>query len=331
MTVMKENKNISISHEIYESLQELFDYHKLTWDEALEILTFKRKELSELLTQISDVEKATAYTIANKHDLWITNLKKNFHVISESKNLKDLPEIKTPALCLGNGPSFHEEIDNIKSFKGTVLCCERNLVKCLKNGIVPDYFVSLDGDPIMKTFIDDSIIDEYADNITGIFSVTCSNEVVSRWGGKKVFFTPYVDDPNLVKTMTRMIHLLTDKSILQVGGNCGSTLWFISYSLHAKPIYLLGIDFAYKHDTPYEETQLWKYAKDDDDPSRWFMEYTNKYGVKLLTDIMFHNNFKASLESWITHTDNTTYQCGKYSIVDCIEYFNPKNFKENVC
>ena len=318
-------KTIKIPEEYYVQIQEVLDYNNMNWIDAFETLVIKRDKLSELLRPLSVSEMISINVINKMHDTWVRNLKNNFDIIRESKNIREIPKMNS-VLCIADGPSFHYELENglrdkLYNFNGTIMCCEKNLMDLLRNDIVPDYFCSVDGDDIMATFIDDPLLDEHIDDMAGVFSVTCSNKLLNLWKGDKYFFTPYVDDPNLVRTLTRITYLLTNKSILHVGGNCGSTLWFISHASNANIIYLLGVDFAYKIGTPIKHDSTSKKTNGAT------YEYTNRYGIKVLTEFVFEKSFKYALESWIKNTKNTTYQCGKYSIVDCVDYMKLEDIR----
>ncbi len=279
-------------------------------------------------------------TVKDKLFMWSQNLKKNLRVIDQSNDISELKISGSDvSLCIANGPSFHDgiktgELKNIVSdFDGSVFTCERNLVKCLKNGIVPDYFVSLDGDPVMKTFIDDPIIDEYTNDMKAIFSITASDEVVDRWKGESFFFCPYIDNPmNVRNSCTAVMQCMTKCTALHTGGNCGSTLVFLSMYKKFSTIAMLGIDFAYKNDINLNDTQIWSIISDqsEDEILSNFYKKINKFNNEIIIDSIF-DTFIKSFMTWIKPIDSIDFiQCGKYSALDehpikcmnLIEFFN---------
>ncbi len=265
-------------------------------------------------------------TVKDKLFMWSQNLKNNLNIIDQSSDISDIKVYNNTSLCIANGPSFHNEIETgdlkkiANEFNGTILCCERNLVKCLENGIVPDYFVSIDGDPVMKTFIDDPIIDKYTDDMKAIFSITASNEVVERWKGESFFFCPYIDNPvNVKNSCTAVMQCMTETTALHTGGNCGSTLVFLSMYKKFNVIAMIGIDFAYRNDIDLNETQIWNIISNQSEEeilSNYYKK-TNKFNNEVIIDTIF-NTFLRTFMSWISSmaTSIDFIQCGKYSALD---------------
>ncbi len=210
----------------------------------------------------SRVEQLSKNTMSTKLGHWAGNLRDNLQEINSSNDITDLKKLTEPTLCLASGDSFNLHLDEIKQFKGKIFVCERSLIPLLEHDVIPDYVVSIDGDPIMKRFIDHPLVDKYADKMTAIFTTTASPQTVTRWKGKKVFFNAWLDNINEIKSVSLVFKEITQKSISYTGGHCGSTLWFLAYYLHADPIILLGIDMAYPASIPdLSYTSIWNGIK----------------------------------------------------------------------
>lgn len=254
-----------------------------------------------------------------KLGLWAANLRDNLPEINKNKDITELPKLSNvPALCLASGNSLELHLNEINRFKGTILSCERNLVTILEHDIIPKYLVCIDGDPIMKKFIDNPIVDKYADKIIGIFSTTCSPETINRWKGKKVFFNAWLDDINEIKSVSLVFQEITRKSVCHTGGHCGATLWFLSYFLDANPIVLLGIDMAYPASIPdLSYTSIWDGIKHlpREEILQYYRRETNSFGNEVITDYVW-DGFRDSWITWIQEMQKyKTIQCSDYTIL----------------
>lgn len=258
-------------------------------------------------------------TMQAKLGLWAANLRDNLPEINKNKDITELPKLSNvPVLCLASGSSLELHLNEIKRFKGTIISCERNLITLLEHNIIPDYVVCIDGDPIMKKFIDNPIVDKYADRIIGIFTTTCSPETINRWKGEKVFFNGWLDDINEIKSVSLVFQELTRKSVCHTGGHCGATLWFLSYFLEANPIVLLGIDMAYPASIPdLSYTGIWEGIKHlpREEILQHYRRETNSFGNEVITDYVW-DGFKDSWLSWIQEMQKyKTIQCSDYTIL----------------
>lgn len=257
-------------------------------------------------------------TIQLKLNSWVGNLRDNLQEINKSKDISELPKIIGPSLCIANGESLNLHLDEIHLFKGTIFSCERNIIKLLEKGIVPDYIVCIDGDPIMTKFLDNPLVDAYSDKITGIFTTIASPDTIKRWKGEKVFFNAWLDNINEVKSISLIFQELTRKRILHTGGNCGSALWFLANYLESNPIVLLGLDLAYPRNIPdLSYTSIWDAIKhlSREEILSYFRRETNPFGNVIITDYVWEG-LKDSWITWIKDENNrTTIQCSDYTIL----------------
>lgn len=272
------------------------------------------------MTTESRAEQIGKNTLFAKLGYWAGNLRDNLPDINKSRDITDLKKITGPALCLAAGASLDLHFDEIPEFKGTILACERNLVPLLERGIIPDYWVSIDGDPIMEKFIDHPLVDEHAHagEMTAILATTASPKTVQRWKGEKVFFNAWIDNTDEIKSVSLVFQEITRKSICHTGGHCGATLWFLSYFLKADPIVLIGIDMAYPATIPdLSKTFVWEGIKHL--PREQILEFyrreTNPFGKEIITEFVWEG-FKDAWLSWIKEMqEHETIQCSDYTIL----------------
>lgn len=297
-----------------DSIRSDLDY---TWDHLFKNLQNNKDELVKLSRDKLAWESIAENTIENLMDLWLLNIRNNLPLIQQNESIMDLPKVNEPILCLGNGPSLAENMDLIKDFKGTILCCEINLVKLLHAGIVPKYVLSIDSHNWYSEFIDNDLVDEYASQITLISSGTVSPAFLARWPGKIVFFMSYIDDSNKPLSVSKAIMTITDLPSMQTDGNAGSALWFLAAFLKAKPAVLLGIDFAYKCGITLDQTTIWPYIKDlpKEDILACYCREINPFDHEIITDCSF-NSSRHTTHSWIAaEKEIKTIQCSEYTIM----------------
>ena len=183
------------------------------------------------------------------------------------------------------------------SFKGPIIATESAMAYCFRNGLVPDLVVTLDphpkrivrwfGDPALthKDLQDDDyfrrqdmdprfadnelrlnaelseLVDRHGPHLCAAVSSSSSQAVVQRVydsGMAAYWWNPYYDDYDLPDSLTRKIHGLNGLPCLNAGGNVGSAAWVIAHAvLQKQRVALVGIDFSYYADTPYEHSQYY--------------------------------------------------------------------------
>jgi len=290
----------------------------LTWPDLLIHLSCKADDLRELVRPKSKAEIISRNTMQTKLGIWAANIRDNLSAINECEDITAIPKINGPALCLAAGHSLELHLNDIPKFRGVKIACERNLIPLLKEDIVPEYVVSIDGSEIMTQFIDHPLVDKYAHLMTGIFSTTAAPSTIRRWPGKKIFFNAWLDDINEDKSVSMVLQEITRKATMHTGGHCGATLWFLAYYLQASPIVMLGMDLAYPATIPdLSHTQLWDGVKHL--PEKEILDHyrreTNPFGEEVITDYVF-DGFKDVWLSWIREmTEYETIQCSDYTIL----------------
>ena len=183
-------------------------------------------------------------------------------------------------------------------FQGVIVTTESAMSWCLRNGIVPHLVVTLDpqhsrivrwfGDPSLtedaltrddyfarqdmdpkfseqqlrfnRELVD--LINTNGRQIRIAVSSSASEPVVQRViesGMDLYWWNPMYDDYDVEDSLTRRIHALNGLPCVNAGGNVGTACWVFAHAvLGMRRVGLLGMDFGYYADTPYDKTQYYK-------------------------------------------------------------------------
>ncbi|MCX6666559.1 MAG: DUF115 domain-containing protein [Euryarchaeota archaeon] len=200
--------------------------------------------------------------------LWMENLLENIPKIKKSKNISKIPKVNSKtAIVVGAGPSFKEKnhIEILKTIKKqTIISTDRMLIPLLKAGIEPSYVISVDGHrKFILPYFDDDVVNKNISTV-GIMAVTVASNVVNRFPNDIHFFTPIMDNPKIIASITNAVSYMTNTSILSSGGNVGVTCLNFAYYLGFKNIILTGLDMGYTKDTPIEKSAYYPVVKEID-------------------------------------------------------------------
>lgn len=215
------------------------------------------------------------------------------------RGVNEVPRVApgTPAIVVSAGPSIHRQDPAGRLGEGRpgpVVVADGALGYLLRNGVVPDYVVSLDphptrivrwfGDPDLEERLhhDDyfrrqdldphlgerelernndlmGLVDRYGHRITALLSTSVSPNVVDRCeaSGMEIYWwNPMLDDPADPESLTRRLHRQNRLPAVVTGGNVGTASWVLAHQvLGADPVLLLGMDFGYPPGTPLTATQ----------------------------------------------------------------------------
>lgn len=271
--IKKRRQLPGISEKAWAGVNELRKEKGITWNDLFErINNYKdwTEHLLKLTQKPSIGDKLNALTVSHYMPLWLDNLYENFL----EEPLKDIHDVKDffgtardkPAIVIGAGPSLYKYnhlnlLAKSKFYKdkvGPILTTSHTVKDCLEHGVIPDYMILVDPEPIMLSHLDHEIIDKYADKIEAIFSITIHPGVLKRWKGNKHFFMSAISDatiPNVQAVLSGFFPMLNGMNGL---ANAGSFSWSIAKFLGCNPIALIGMDQAFLLDTPVEETPYYK-------------------------------------------------------------------------
>ncbi len=126
------------------------------------------------------------------------------------------------------------------------------------------YVVTIDPYPLVKKFYDDKIVDQYGDRIKGIFSTIVKPTTIekARSAGIKIHWLHSLFDYEEGKKSFNQISALMVRiknhpdglPAIQIGGNVGTSSWFVSWRILKCPtIALIGINHGWNEDDSWEK------------------------------------------------------------------------------
>ena len=254
-----------------------------------------------------ELEIISLATLRKTGDIGFEHAKSN--AIYIKKTIKDLAqEIKNdppkPALVISAGPSLHRKksLEAIKQldFPGHIVAVDGSLGHCLRNGVVPDYVVTVDPDPhrIIRWFGDTrlaerpeddyfrrqdldpalntdevarnneliDLINSYGPQVKVVISSSVSPEIAQRCLEAQMalyWWNPIYDDFDNPDSLTRKIFELNRVPCMVTGGNCGTSAWVFSHTVLRSPLlFMVGMDFSYPPGTKVKNTQYYDVLKD---------------------------------------------------------------------
>jgi len=263
-------------------------------------------------------------TLKKTASLGLKHAKENLKYIK--KNIKDLQKeligkTPQPSLIVSGGPSLHRtkslEILKEKGFKGYIVSADGSMGHCLRNGIVPDFVVTVDPDPhrIIRWFGDPRLSqrpeDDYFErqdldpalntdqiarnneliqlvNLFGpkiklIISTSSSPEIAQRCidaGMELYWWNPLYDDYENPDSITRKIYHMNKVPCMVTGGNVGASAWVFSHTILKSPaVILTGMDCSYPPGTPVRNTQYYEHLLElfPDRPETGLVEIYNPF------------------------------------------------------
>ena len=289
------------------------------------------------------IQKNTAEMV----DLWMYNFVRNSNDFLYGKSLKKLSifknknvnpkKSKKSAIVIGAGPSIrnnnHLELLGKSNFNGAIVCTDRMLIPCLKNGITPKkfpkfYVLTIEPKDVTLAFYNDPIVKKFHKGIRAILSTCTEHETVEVIKKNKLeifWFHPLIDDYRKQGSINKIMNLMSKSKSnptgfpgLQTGGNVGCFSWIFSWAiLGCSSIALTGIDLGHDENTPLSKTRHYgEYLKifknDKNELKKYFKTIKNPdLNVKVLSDPIFDFYREAFLDliirspKWVTTVNCT--------------------------
>jgi len=259
-------------------------------------MTSSPDRFQSLVDQIFEIGKA-------KHgNAILEHARNNLQLIG--KTLRDLPppsgKKAGSAVVISAGPSLHmkKSIQRIKDsgFDGTIIAADAAYIACLRNGLIPDYVVTLDphptrmvrwfGDPdyeqarkfddyferqdldieFRKNSIETNkrnieLVNRFGAHSKAIVASSAPKNVCARLreaGFDLFWWNPLVDDPSDPASLTRQLYSINRLPSMNTGGNVGTASWvFAATMLKIPRVGLVGMDYGYYHELPRSQTQTY--------------------------------------------------------------------------
>ncbi|MBF0103984.1 MAG: motility associated factor glycosyltransferase family protein [Deltaproteobacteria bacterium] len=255
------------------------------------------KEFADLLEEIPTIGKKH-----HEHTL-LAHAQRNKPSIEKSiKNLPALNDDKSrSSVIISAGPSVHKQqsIQKIKNSKynGTIVATDGSYIACLKQGLFPDYVITLDphfsrvvrwfGDPnfekhtanddyydrqdldvefrkntIAQNKLNIDLVNRYSKHTKVIVCSGSHPETVvvrlKEAGFDMYWWNPLVDNPDEPDSLTRKLHAINPIPCLNTGGTVGTAAWVFASTFLDIPINaVVGMDFGYYIETSMQQTQMY--------------------------------------------------------------------------
>ncbi len=233
-------------------------------------------------------------TFKEKEWLWFTSLGANMEDIRNGKDVSALPRhLEETALVISAGPSIFSRLETVKEairtfrFRGPIIAVDKILKPCLNCGIDPDIVVSCDGDPEIAEFFKNPLY-LHGKTKAVMNCMTIHPDTVWACPYPIYWYLGIIDDPTEPKSLTRMIHYMTGRTMLQGLGNVGGMAWNLALYLGCTRIGMLGMDYGYPVETTLEDTIYYKAYRllvGEKAIKQCFRTVTNPRGNEVLTDL----------------------------------------------
>ena len=243
-------------------------------------------------------------TLRHTSGLGIENAELNRPFIE--KTIHDLIGEEEGRICLivSGGPSLlrRQCLERLKPVvdRFVVVAADGGMGHCLRNGITPDYVLTVDPDRkrIVRWYGDSNLtkekleddyfrrqdldeffrtdeiarneqqirmVDAAGPNMRAILSTSVCEDVTRRAIGSGMdvyWWNPIYDDVSDENSITRTLYRSNKVPCMNAGGNVGTAAVVFSVRiLKAHRVVMLGMDFSYHADTPIERTQYYDQLK----------------------------------------------------------------------
>jgi len=243
-------------------------------------------------------------TFRKTAELGYLNAERNLPFLE--KTIRDLPPPGggPSAMVVSAGPSLHHRrsVAAIRDsgYRGALVAVDGSLSHCLRNGLVPEYVITLDphheriirwfGDPELEKRADDDyfrrqdldpefhanerrsnrelieLVNRHGPRLK-VIAATCIDPSLARRcldaGTQIYWWNPLYDDTDAPGSVTRKVYELNGVPCMVTGGNCGAAAWVFAHSvLGMKHVGMVGMDLGYRPGTPLLNTQYYYQMKE---------------------------------------------------------------------
>lgn len=209
------------------------------------------------------------------------------------------------AIVISAGPSLHRKNPVVQivasGYAGSVIAVDGALGYCLRNGLVPDYIVTVDphptrvcrwfGDPDLESRIGEDdyfrrqdldphlgtkelernrelleLVNRHGRSMKAIVCTSVAPNVTHRCresGMEMYWWNPMLDDVEQPGSITRKLYEMNQAPCMVTGGNVGTAAWVFAHQVLGKrEVALVGMDLSYAPGTPLERTQYYVELKE---------------------------------------------------------------------
>lgn len=258
--------------------------------------------------------------------MWFDSFAQNLPWIRSGKNLADLRgrcQSRGPVVVVGAGPSV-EKFNHLALLKGLkestdVLATDRMLVPLMKNMVIPELSVTVDGSPKIVPFYQDP----YAMGVDAVLPVYAHQPLASLVK-EAYWYVPALDegweDPKRTpRSVTRAMVEMSGHSMAgSAYGNSGGFSWSLAEFMGHDPVILVGIDFSYGPALAPSQTPFFKgFLKQREgkvaDVIRLDFRYEdNPFGHRVLSDVSW-DGYRDIFLKGAERSKITTVNCSSYT------------------
>lgn len=207
------------------------NYNRLFEEEYLEYM--------DILQVVCSSINSAQDVIGRYGKIYYENTFSNFRFFIEGKSIKSLYDLlpkDVPAIVVAAGPSLDKNVLQLKKARGKafIIAVDTALRPLIRNGIVPDICISIDGKKVAKHFSEDA-----ANDIPLICYLYSHKEILKNHRAQKFF----INDLN-----HHIQHFLSEREIVlpivASGGSVANDAFSIAKMLGFQTIILVGQDLA---------------------------------------------------------------------------------------
>ncbi|MDI3540984.1 MAG: hypothetical protein PWP66_522 [Thermosediminibacterales bacterium] len=289
----------SRSNVIFNSLNNLigmFDLEKIKFAEFKPILRVFKEYYSSVVKELDRfinkeiIDRNTVIFFSQK---WTDNFFENLPFTVRSTPVKYFFDSMKgfPIIIVAAGPSLDENIHYLKEAKGkaVIICAGSAFKALLKEGIIPDFIVSIDGSE--PNFLHFDGIDNFEAAL--VFEPMIYPDILKVYKGKKVIFQASPLTGVIQKKLNR------DFGALSLGGTVAISAFSLAVRIGGNPIIFVGQDLAYKNGITHASGTAHKNKSVD--KSKELIEVEGIDGKPVYTDrvfLSFLTQFEQEIEKY---------------------------------
>lgn len=214
----------------------------------------KKRLLAEL--EAADIEAYNYEATKELMQSWCMNVADNLEIARQAPDAKSLLDSgrrkSDDAVVIGAAPNLTwDAVDALKGFKGDIFCCNKSLKKCLANGVVPDYVLLVDSNPISRAQFADLLVDAPALRETAFLVSTTVHPLTVKYlknalKARIFMFNPHTENGGQMPIST-MWEWMNERQVIETGGSVGTFGFKAAKMSGHERVGLLGFQF---YETP---------------------------------------------------------------------------------
>lgn len=216
---------------------------------------------------------------------WQENFISNLYTAFSAHNLENIKgKLNCPVIITSGGPSLSKQLSLLKKFKdrALVICAGSTINSLLKEDIIPDLIVTVDGgEPNYNHFKNINI-----DHIPLVYPLIVHKGIPLMHKGEHIVFN--ISDHKNTNIWTNK--LLSKKlGVVQTGHSVANFCFDIALQISNGPICIIGQDLAYSNNESHAAGNYGFSIIDNNKKKQRKMFHTEGYyGDNVLTDYVFH-------------------------------------------